>query len=93
MREREMARHNRNIGFFSMIGGARCRGVGGAICRRRDRWAKGGVQRLATNNCALTGQQRFGERFSARQLGLACAWRCRAQGTSDWNTPPLHREF
>jgi hypothetical protein len=28
------------------------------------------------------------ERFTGRQLEFDCAWRCRAQGTSDWNTPP-----
>ena len=31
--------------------------------------------------CSPRAQQRCRERFSARQLGLACAWRCRAQGT------------
>jgi hypothetical protein len=53
---------------------------------------KVGIQRLAAYNCALTRQQRFRERFSARQLGLACAWRCRAQ-EHRLEHAPLHREF
>jgi len=39
-------------------------------------------------NCALTVQQRFRERLSARQLGLACAWRCRAREHPDGTRPP-----
>jgi hypothetical protein len=38
--------------------------------------------------CSPRAQQRFRERFSTRQLGLACAWQCRVQGTPGWNTPP-----
>ena len=38
--------------------------------------------------CSPRAQQGFRERFSARQLGFACAWRCRVQGTPGWNTPP-----
>jgi hypothetical protein len=28
------------------------------------------------------------ERFTGRQLGFDCAWRCRAQGAPDWNLRP-----
>jgi hypothetical protein len=33
------------------------------------------------------------EPFSSRQVGLACAWRCRVHGTPDEEPAPRRREF
>jgi hypothetical protein len=33
------------------------------------------------------------KRFTGRQLGLVCAWRCRAQGAPDGTYAPLRRGF
>src|ERR1700730_4511568 len=65
--------------------GAPHRGCGckALVDRRIHRWQSRNASTADTQMepCGL-------ERFTGRQLGFNCAWRCRAQGTPDWNTPP-----